>query len=125
MPYLPRVVDAELDARLGAAGAVVIEGPKAAGKTETARQRVASSVLLDVDENARRAAAVDPGLVLDGPVPRLIDEWQIEPGLWNHVRRAVDDRGLPGQFVLTGSSVPADDVATPALAGSRSCGCAP
>ena len=117
MPYLPRVVDAELDARLAAAGAVVIEGPKATGKTETARQRVASSVLLDVDENARRAAAVDPGLVLDGPVPRLIDEWQVEPGLWNHVRRAVDDRGLPGQFVLTGSSVPADDVARHTGAG--------
>lgn len=60
MPYLPRVVDAELGGRLAAAGAVVIEGPKASGKTETARQRVASSVLLDVDENARRAAAVGP-----------------------------------------------------------------
>jgi hypothetical protein len=55
--------------------------------------------------------------VLDGPVPRLIDEWQVEPGLWNHVRRAVDDRGLPGQFVLTGSSVPADDVARHTGAG--------
>ncbi|MGI9022851.1 MAG: ATP-binding protein, partial [Acidimicrobiales bacterium] len=78
MTYLPRIVDAELDARLGAAGAVVIEGPKASGKTETARRRAASSVLLDVDENARRAAAVDPSLVLDGPTPRLIDEWQVE-----------------------------------------------
>jgi predicted AAA+ superfamily ATPase len=115
--YLPRIVDAELDARLGAAGAVVIEGPKASGKTETARQRAASSVLLDVDENARRAATVDPSLVLDGPTPRLIDEWQVEPGLWNHVRRAVDDRGVPGQFVLTGSSVPADDVARHTGAG--------
>ncbi len=117
MAYLPRVVDAELDARLAAAGAVVIEGPKASGKTETARQRAASSVLLDVDENARRAAAVDPSLVLGGPTPRLIDEWQVEPGLWNHVRRAVDDRGLSGQFVLTGSSVPADDVARHTGAG--------
>ena len=79
MVYLPRIVDGELDARLGAAGAVVIEGPKACGKTETARQRAASSVLLDVDENARRAAAVDPSLVLDGEVPRLLDEWQVEP----------------------------------------------
>lgn len=117
MPYLPRVVDAELDARLAAAGAVVIEGPKASGKTETARQRVASSVLLDVDENARRAAAVEPSLVLEGPTPRLIDEWQVEPGLWNHVRRAVDDRGRVGQFVLTGSSVPADDVSRHTGAG--------
>lgn len=117
MTYLPRVVDDELDARLGAAGAVVIEGPKASGKTETARRRAASTVLLDVDDNARRAAAVDPSLVLEGPTPRLIDEWQVEPGLWNHVRRAVDDRGVPGQFVLTGSSVPADDVARHTGAG--------
>ena len=55
--------------------------------------------------------------MLEGPAPRLIDEWQVEPGLWNHVRRAVDDRGLPGQFVLTGSSVPADDVARHTGAG--------
>jgi predicted AAA+ superfamily ATPase len=117
VPYLPRIVDGELDARLAAAGAVVIEGPKASGKTETARQRAMSSILLDVDENARRAAAVDPSLVLEGPSPRLIDEWQVEPRLWNHVRRAVDDRGLSGQFVLTGSSVPADDVARHTGAG--------
>ena len=117
MAYLRRVVDAELRERLAAAGAVVIEGPKACGKTETARQAAASSVLLDVDENARRAAAVDPSLVLEGPVPRLIDEWQVEPGLWNHVRRTVDGRDEPGQFVLTGSSVPADDVARHTGAG--------
>jgi predicted AAA+ superfamily ATPase len=115
--YLPRVVDDELRARLAAVGAVVLEGPKASGKTETARRAAASSVLLDVDENARRAAAIDPSLVLEGPVPRLIDEWQVEPGLWNHVRRAVDDRGEPGQFVLTGSSVPPDDVARHTGAG--------
>lgn len=115
--YLPRVVDGELAGRLAAAGAVVIEGPKACGKTETARQRAASSVLLDVDDNARQAARVDPSLVLEGATPRLIDEWQIEPGLWNHVRRAVDDRGFPGQFVLTGSAVPADDVARHTGAG--------
>jgi uncharacterized protein len=117
MAYLPRVVDAELRSRLRSAGAVVIEGPKASGKTEAARQVATSSVLLDVDENARSAAAVDPSLVLAGAVPRLIDEWQVEPGLWNHVRRAVDDRGQPGQFVLTGSAVPADDVARHTGAG--------
>jgi predicted AAA+ superfamily ATPase len=89
---------------------VVIEGPRACGKTATARQIAASEVLLDVDANARQAMEVDPALVLDGPVPRLIDEWQIEPAIWNHVRRAVDDRSDPGQFVLTGSAVPADDV---------------
>ena len=110
MAYQPRVVDAELAARLTATGAVVIEGPKACGKTATARQVAASEVLLDVDANARRAIDIDPALVLAGPVPRLIDEWQIEPAIWNHIRRAVDERGLPGQFILTGYSVPADDV---------------
>jgi predicted AAA+ superfamily ATPase len=110
MAYQPRVVDAELAARLTATGAVVIEGPKACGKTATARQVAASEVLLDVDANARRAIDIDPALVLAGPVPRLIDEWQIEPAIWNHIRRAVDERGVPGQFILTGSSVPADDI---------------
>jgi predicted AAA+ superfamily ATPase len=88
----------------------VIEGPKACGKTATARQVAASEVLLDVDANARRAIAVDPALVLDGPTPRLIDEWQIEPAVWNHIRRAIDDRSRPGQFILTGSAVPPDDI---------------
>ncbi len=107
--YQPRIVDRELAARLGAVGAVVIEGPTAGGKTATARQIAASEVLLDVDANARQAIAVDPALVLDGRTPRLIDEWQIEPTIWNHVRRAIDDRSDPGQFILTGSAVPPDD----------------
>ncbi len=108
--YRPRIADSELAARLAATGAVVVEGPKACGKTATARQVAASEVLLDVDANARAAAAIDPALVLDGATPRLIDEWQIEPAIWNHIRRAVDDRGAPGQYILTGSAVPADDV---------------
>lgn len=110
MKYHSRVVDDELERRLASTGAVVIEGPKACGKTETARQIAASEVLLDVDPNAREAIAVDPGLVLEGNTPRLIDEWQLEPAIWNHIRRAVDDRGRPGQFILTGSAVPADDL---------------
>lgn len=110
MKYQPRIVDEELRVRLQSTGAVVLEGPKACGKTATARQFAASEVLLDVDENARQAIAVDPRLVLQGETPRLIDEWQIEPAIWNHIRRAVDDRGKPGQFILTGSAVPADDI---------------
>ncbi|MFV2070578.1 MAG: ATP-binding protein [Pirellulales bacterium] len=107
--YRPRVVDRELNNLLSAVGAVVIEGPKACGKTETARQVAASEVRLDVDQNARQAVAIDPSLVLEGKVPRLIDEWQIAPELWNHVRRTVDDRRAAGQFILTGSAVPRDD----------------
>lgn len=108
--YWNRILDGLLERRLASQGAVLIEGPRACGKTSTARQQAASEVLLDVDENARRAASVDPTLVLEGDVPRLIDEWQLEPILWNHIRREVDDRGQPGQFILTGSAVPADDV---------------
>lgn len=108
--YIPRIVDEELNLRLSSSGAVVIEGPKACGKTATARQVAASEVLLDVDRDARQAIAVDPSLILEGPVPRLIDEWQVEPTIWNHIRRTVDDRGKPGQFILTGSAVPADEV---------------
>ena len=110
MTYLLRIVDAELTELLSATGAVLVEGPKASGKTATARQAARSEVLLDVDDNARRTIGVDPAAVLDGDTPRLIDEWQLEPAVWNHVRRAVDRRAVPGQFILTGSAVPAADV---------------
>lgn len=110
MTYLKRIVDRELEDRISSTGAVVIEGSKACGKTTTARQIAASEVLLDIDASARQAVSVDPTLVLDGKVPRLIDEWQLEPALWNHIRRTVDDRGQPGQFILTGSAIPADDI---------------
>lgn len=109
MLYRPRIVDTELRASLCSAGAVVVEGPKACGKSETARQAVRSEVLLDADRRARQAAAVDPGLVLEGPGPRLIDEWQQQPEIWNHIRRAVDERRGAGHFILTGSSVPPDE----------------
>jgi hypothetical protein len=108
--YRPRTVDAQLASLLDAVGAVVLEGPKAAGKTRTALQVAKSVVRLDVDTNARQAAAVDPSLILEGETPRLIDEWQLEPELWNHIRRAVDDRGATAQFLLTGSAVPTDDI---------------
>ena len=110
MAYLPRIVDAELAELLSATGAVLVEGPKASGKTFTASQAAKSEVLLDVDDNARRMIGADPAAVLEGQTPRLIDEWQLEPAIWNHVRRAVDRRAVPGQFILTGSAVPADDI---------------
>ncbi len=94
--YKRRVVEAELRRRLASAGAIVIEGPKACGKTATAETLAASVVLLDVDEQARRVADIEPDLVLAGESPRLIDEWQVVPSIWNHVRRAVDKRGQPG-----------------------------
>ncbi|HKI66054.1 MAG TPA: DUF4143 domain-containing protein [Solirubrobacterales bacterium] len=117
MPYLKRIVEKELEDDLESIGAAVIEGPKACGKTVTAQHIAASEVRLDVDLKAREAAALEPAFVLDGPTPRLIDEWQLEPSIWNHVRRAIDDRGEPGQFILTGSAVPADDITRHSGAG--------
>ena len=108
--YWPRVADRELAQRLARSGGVLIEGPRACGKTATARQVAASAVMLDADRSARRAVAVEPGFVLRGKTPRLIDEWQIEPEIWNHVRHAVDERPGRGHFILTGSAVPPDDI---------------
>ena len=109
--YRPRVADAELQARLDATGAVVIDGPRGCGKTETARQAAVSEVRLDVDDEARAAGLLAPALLLEGDRPRLIDEWQLVPAIWNQVRREVDETGgRPGQFILTGSAVPTDDV---------------
>ncbi len=110
MTYLPRIVDAELKELLHTTGAVLVEGAKASGKTATAMRAAQSQVLLDIEVNARRMVGADPETILDGAVPRLIDEWQLEPAIWNHVRREVDRRGAPGQFILTGSAVPADDI---------------
>ncbi len=111
MEYRPRVVDALVASRLAATGAVLLEGPKASGKTFTAEQHAKSFVYLDTDEAARRALQVDPSLVLNGAPPQLIDEWQLDgTNVWNFVRSEVNRRQTPGQFILTGSSVPDDDV---------------
>ena len=109
-PYRPRVADAELGELLKASGAVLVEGARAVGKTETATQASASQVMLDVDVAAQRMMDIDPPAVLAGETPRLLDEWQVAPNLWNQVRRAVDERSTPGQFILTGSAVPSDDI---------------
>ena len=80
--YLPRLADVELKEQLGASAAVLIEGPRACGKTATAREAAASEVFLDADANARQAALLDPATVLKGDMPRLIDEWQVAPDIW-------------------------------------------
>jgi predicted AAA+ superfamily ATPase len=104
--YIPRVADAELAARLARSGAVLVEGAKGCGKTELAARVARSQVRVDTDPNVSALLDVDPALVLAGATPRLIDEWQWQPTLWNHIRRAVDDRKAPGQFILTGSATP-------------------
>ena len=110
MAYSPRIMDAQLKEALGVLGAVVIEGPRACGKTSTALQFSNSSVLFDTDENAKELANQSPQSLLEGETPRLFDEWQLAPVIWNHVRRAVDERQRKGQFILTGSAmVPPDE----------------
>lgn len=109
--YRERVVDGELAERLSAIGAVLIEGPKACGKTESASQKAITSHRLDVDSAARNAASVAPDLLLDSDKPVLLDEWQVVPTLWDQVRRAVDDHApAKGLYILTGSATPRDDV---------------
>ena len=107
--YKFRIADDLLEARLRRKGAVLIEGPKWCGKTTTAEQH-AASILYMADPQKRRqnlqAAKMNAGSILNGAVPRLIDEWQIAPTLWDSVRFEVDQRNEVGQFILTGSSVP-------------------
>ena len=107
MRYLKRTADAVLKEQLEAFGAVLIEGPKWCGKTTTAEQ-VANSIIKLQDTDMRdeylATAATKPSLLLNGATPRLIDEWQDAPVLWDAVRTMVDSRVVPGQFILTGSN---------------------
>jgi len=105
--YLPRVVDKLLEERLDAAGAVLIAGPKWCGKTTTAEQQAKSVLKLQDPDKTKgylATAEVKPSLLLQGENPRLIDEWQMAPVLWDAVRNAVDERGEEGLFILTGST---------------------
>ncbi len=108
--YKPRIADELLKKRLLGKGAVLIEGPKWCGKTTTAEQ-MAGSILYMADPEREKQnltmAEINPGRLLKGKVPRLIDEWQIAPKLWDAVRFEVDHRDELGQFILTGSAVPA------------------
>lgn len=107
MKYLNRIVDNQLKTYLDVFGAVLIEGPKWCGKTTTAEQFSKSVIKLqdpDMREEYLATADVKPSLLLEGETPRLIDEWQDAPVLWDAVRTAVDKRSLPGQFILTGSN---------------------
>ncbi len=111
--YLPRITDKLLAVQLKASGAVLIEGAKWCGKTSTARRSSNSVLYMQDPDNAAsniKMADTKPSLLLKGEAPRLIDEWQMAPVLWDAVRFEVDKRGLPGQFILTGSAVPSDGV---------------
>lgn len=107
--YRPRIIDYILKRKLAGIGAVLIEGPKLCGKT-TSAEHIAESILYmakpDEMEQNIKIADLKPSLLLDGNTPRLIDEWQAAPKLWDAVRFEVDHRGKVGQFILTGSAVP-------------------
>lgn len=115
--YLPRIADHELEQRLGYIGAVLVEGPKACGKTATASRHAQTVIRLDEDAAARTWLTIAPERIFDGPTPILFDEWQVEPTIWNKVRRQVDDRDGKGLFILTGSATPTDDATRHSGAG--------
>ncbi|CDE41391.1 putative uncharacterized protein [Prevotella sp. CAG:279] len=112
MEYKHRIADGILEKKLRSKGAVLIEGPKWCGKTTTAEQQARSILYMDNPasfESNLQMAEIDPGILLEGDTPRLIDEWQLAPKLWDTMRFEVDHRHQVGQFILTGSAVPSDE----------------
>ena len=115
--YRPRVVDREVAEALQSSPAVLLDGPRASGKTWTGKNFAQSEALFDTMPGVRLAASIDAASLLEGPVPRLLDEWQQVPEIWNPMRRACDDRAEMGQFLLTGSANPPDDLTRHSGAG--------
>lgn len=112
MEYKHRIADGILHKKLRSKGAVLIEGPKWCGKTTTAEQQARSILYMDNPasfESNLQMAEIDPGILLEGDTPRLVDEWQLAPKLWDTMRFEVDHRHQVGQFILTGSAVPSDE----------------
>ncbi len=109
--YYKRVADTILEEKLRCKGAVLIEGPKWCGKTTTAKHIAKSYIEMDrpdMSKQYREMAELNPGYLLKGETPHLIDEWQVAPNIWNAIRYEVDQRDEFGQFILTGSAVPAN-----------------
>lgn len=107
--YMKRIIDKKIEEYLSIFGAVCIEGPKWCGKTWTSKNHSASAIMLGNPKNNfqnREFARIDPEITLVGETPRLIDEWQEVPEIWDAVRYKVDEVGKKGQFILTGSSTP-------------------
>ena len=110
LSYIARISDEELKRKLNASGALLIRGMKACGKTQSAKQLAASMISFDQDEQVPLFMETAPQRLLLGDAPRLIDEWQEYPKIWNYVRHEVDQRNKTAQFILTGSSNPEDSV---------------
>ncbi|HTO37665.1 MAG TPA: DUF4143 domain-containing protein [Brumimicrobium sp.] len=110
MSYKERITDTELKRKLESSGAVLIRGAKACGKTESAKQLANSILEVDRDEQVSALMNIDPKRLLHGATPRLIDEWQEEPKLWDYIRHEIDERKKTNQFILTGSSNPVESI---------------
>jgi len=110
MRYIRRISDSELQRKLEASGAVLIRGAKACGKTESAKQLARSTLQVDKDEQVTPLMHTAPKRLLLGKTPRLIDEWQVQPKLWDYIRHEIDERQKTGQFILTGSANPEESV---------------
>lgn len=110
MIYKERISDKELRRKLKASGAVLIKGAKACGKTESAKQLSKSVLNVDRDEQVKALIDIAPERLLIGSTPRLIDEWQAQPRLWDYIRHEIDDRKKNAQFILTGSANPEESV---------------
>ena len=106
--YRQRVADGQVQQALRTAPVVLIEGPRACGKTWTGGYAARSAVLLDAQEATALTSAMARQLLMEGAKPKLLDEYHLAPGLWNPIRRAADELAVPGQFILTGSAVPPD-----------------
>lgn len=117
MTYLARAVDEALDELLHAMGAVLIEGARGCGKTSTGLEHSRSSIRLDSSPHLIELVSLNPLELLKGETPRLVDEWQLAPALWNVIRHEIDDRQQRGQFILSGSATPPDDVTRHSGAG--------
>jgi len=105
--YRPRIVDEIVGRRLTSTGGILITGPKWCGKSTTGLFHAGSFVNMDIPEN-REQYLLAPELILDGEYPRLIDEWQDTPSIWDRARRKIDEYGKTGLYILTGSAVPAE-----------------
>lgn len=110
MNYLERLIESDLKTKISASGAVLIKGPKSCGKTETAKRYAKSVLRMDQDPQVSVMMATNPQLLLEGETPRLIDEWKEQPEIWNYVRHEVDKRKSKGEFILTGSANPPENV---------------